>query len=353
MARSGTTIGGRHLAQCAGHSQRTGERCKRSAVGGSSTCYYHGPDVGQSKRPARSGPAGEPGGAPRRSRAFTTRELSTRTWPDYVRFFSQGNGWDHCGCTAYQGFRPPRDVRAWADKRDWNLDVKCRLVESGRAHGVLVYDGADPIGWCQFGPDNELPIRDGGARRRGLFAAGEERKWRITCFCTDPAYAGSGVAGIALRAALKAIARRGGGLVEAWPVAHIKLDESAEQKRRQLRRWYNKFVRLRRDPTADREALERHIAEAPPGVEVVSTGDGYDVRGVTVLDLRGGRQVQLDGIGTVSATGFARFHGGTTSMFQREGFRAVSVLPPSKRVKSTEAEPSRIIMQKVIDPATT
>ena len=49
-----------------------------------------------------------------RSGAFTTKELSNRTWPDYVRFFSQGNGWDHCGCTFAQGFRAPKEVRKWA-----------------------------------------------------------------------------------------------------------------------------------------------------------------------------------------------------------------------------------------------
>src|SRR5919109_1220813 len=70
---------------------------------------------------------------------FVTKELSKRTWPDYVRFFSQGNGWDHCGCTAYQGFRAPARVRKWADKRDWNLAVKCDLVDRGLAHGILVY----------------------------------------------------------------------------------------------------------------------------------------------------------------------------------------------------------------------
>lgn len=95
---------------------------------------------------------------------FTTKELSKRTWPDYARFFSQGNGWDHCGCTFMQGFRAPKHLRKWADQRDWNLEVKRGLVEDVRAHCVLV---------------------EAGVRRR-LFADGEERLWKITCFCTHP-----------------------------------------------------------------------------------------------------------------------------------------------------------------------
>jgi hypothetical protein len=48
-----------------------------------------------------------------------TKELSKRTWPDYVRFFSQGNGWDHCGCTAYQGFRAPLDGVGEVNGSNW------------------------------------------------------------------------------------------------------------------------------------------------------------------------------------------------------------------------------------------
>ena len=35
---------------------------------------------------------------------------------------------------------------------------KRALVRSGRAHGVLVYTGDEPVGWCQFGPVEELPL---------------------------------------------------------------------------------------------------------------------------------------------------------------------------------------------------
>lgn len=340
------------MAQCSGWSERTGERCRRSATAGAATCYYHSPSARQASSTVDRTHAAATGQGRDRGHmtgdTFTTKELSNRTWPDYVRFFSQGNGWDHCGCTAYQGFRPPSDVRAWADKRDWNLDVKCKLVGTGRAHGVLVYDRTEPIGWCQFGPDNELPIRDGGARRRSLFDDGEERRWRITCFCTHPDYARSGVAAVALRAALDAIARRGGGMVEAWPVAHVNLDDTAERERRRLTRWYNKFARLQRERPVDRSALERHIADAPDSVEVTAAGEDYEVRGVTLLALRGGGTLHIDGVGEVNATAFGRFHGGTVAMFQREGFDAVSVLPVSPRVREVSAQPARVVMQKTV-----
>ena len=36
-------------------------------------------------------------------------------------------------------------------------DAKERLVREDRAHASLVYDSADCVGWCQFGPPAELP----------------------------------------------------------------------------------------------------------------------------------------------------------------------------------------------------
>ena len=43
--------------------------------------------------------------------------------------------------------------------------------------------------------------------------------WRITCFVVDKEYRGRGVAVAGLRAALEAIRKKGGGLVEAYPVS--------------------------------------------------------------------------------------------------------------------------------------
>jgi GNAT superfamily N-acetyltransferase len=44
------------------------------------------------------------------------------------------------------------------------------------------------------------------------------RLWRITCFVVDKNYRKRGVASAALKAALEAIRKKGGGLVEAYPI---------------------------------------------------------------------------------------------------------------------------------------
>lgn len=94
-------------------------------------------------------------------------------------------------------------------------DMKRHLVEEGRAHAALVYDGKEAVGWCQFGTTLELP----GIKNRKNYEAGKPLKpdWRITCFFVDKERRGEGVAGISLDGALHEIARLGGGTVEAYP----------------------------------------------------------------------------------------------------------------------------------------
>lgn len=92
------------------------------------------------------------------------------------------------------------------------------LLVAGRAHGVLVYHAGAAVGWCQFGPREELPRIERGRKYRAL--AEELRRpptWRITCFFVDRPFRRTGVARFALHAALEAIQRHGGGLVEAYP----------------------------------------------------------------------------------------------------------------------------------------
>jgi GNAT superfamily N-acetyltransferase len=96
-----------------------------------------------------------------------------------------------------------------------NRSDKERRVRDGRAHAALVYDGAICVGWCQFGPTEELPrIKH---RRAYLAGSSAPPDWRITCFFVDREHRHGGVAAAALEGALEEIARLGGGTVESYP----------------------------------------------------------------------------------------------------------------------------------------
>jgi hypothetical protein len=98
-----------------------------------------------------------------------------------------------------------------------NQAEKRALVDAGRAHGILVYDDDEPVGWCQFGPAEELPLPGAPRLDYRIPPLGAGVRWRVTCFVTVTRRRRQGVASTALGGALKAIHMRGGGLVEAYP----------------------------------------------------------------------------------------------------------------------------------------
>jgi len=91
-------------------------------------------------------------------------------------------------------------------------------VEQGHSHGILVYSHDEPVGWCQYGARKELPRIDNNPKYRKLASASNKMLWRITCFVVHKKYRRREVARTALKAALAAIRKRGGGLVEAYPI---------------------------------------------------------------------------------------------------------------------------------------
>ena len=113
--------------------------------------------------------------------------------------------------------------------RKTNKRDKKALVRKGRSHAILVYDRERPVGWCQYGPKEELPRIDAGRGYKKIGPPGTDgRIWRITCFFTDREYRGKGVSKAALRGALESIRRRGGGIVESYPVVSGKMAAVAE-----------------------------------------------------------------------------------------------------------------------------
>lgn len=95
-----------------------------------------------------------------------------------------------------------------------NREDKERLVRAGQSHSALVYDGENVVGWCQFGSPTELSFRMRGYSKLDVSLP----DWRITCFFVDRNRRGEGVARAALLGALRMIASRGGGVVDAYPI---------------------------------------------------------------------------------------------------------------------------------------
>lgn len=235
---------------------------------------------------------------------FTTKELSKCTWPDFVTFFSQVHG---CACTLYCFGRhltlagntaaeraelygaPDRSRKyfpAQKQRRVQQLAAVGELLDRERYHGILVYAGGEPIGWCQYGRVEDLPVDPDDSIEKKMLARDPTSVWRITCFTTRIDYRRQGVASTALAAAVDAIRKRGGGWVEASPLAFSHYDP--------------KLPKLRRTFGWRSDEVREHLKDWPE----------QDIPGVGHFRAGGASARSVD-------------HRGTMSMFERVGFQPV------------------------------
>ena len=158
-----------------------------------------------------------------REPTFTAHEFTPARWSDFESLFRKYHGVSAgCWCMFYHREGPNGRLGDPA-RQERNRQDHRTLLRQGHAHGILVYDGDRPVGWCQFGRREELPRIERGRKYRELTGGlGPPPRWRITCFFVDRPYRRSGIARLALHAALDAISEHGGGVVEAYPATHLR-----------------------------------------------------------------------------------------------------------------------------------
>jgi GNAT superfamily N-acetyltransferase len=144
---------------------------------------------------------------------YTVRPLGPDTWDAFAQLAEKHNGvWGGCWCT---WFHPRRKALGIDTEVEAGRPYKELLVRQGKAHAALVFDGEVAVGWCEYGPPEELP----NIYHRKEYEAGLDRApdYRLTCFFVDRDHRRRGVAAVALQGALELIAQAGGGVVEAYP----------------------------------------------------------------------------------------------------------------------------------------
>jgi Acetyltransferase (GNAT) family len=142
---------------------------------------------------------------------YTTRLLGPDTWADFAGLVEANNGvWGGCWCIGFHPEGIGKDSTAAG-----NREAKRAHVANSTVHQVLVYDGDECVGWCQYGPPAEVAtIKNAAAYQKELV---DLPSWRIGCIFTGGRHRRQGVARAGIAAALSAIRQAGGGVVEAYP----------------------------------------------------------------------------------------------------------------------------------------
>jgi ribosomal protein S18 acetylase RimI-like enzyme len=145
--------------------------------------------------------------------------LTPERLADYLDFFDHrafpdNPRWAGCYCRfpLHDPSREVWDVKDAAGNRE-AVGGACR---SGRAGGVLAYDGEQVVGWCNAGPFTQFPM----LRDEPIPDAG--RSGVIFCFVVAPDRRGQGIGRALLEGACAQLAAQGLAAVLARPLKHAE-----------------------------------------------------------------------------------------------------------------------------------
>ena len=141
-----------------------------------------------------------------------TAVLTPAAWEQVEALFGERGACAGCWCMFWRLGKGER----FADLQGEQLKQRFRAgVLGGTVHGVLAFDGGEPVGWATFGPRLSFARLQ---RSPSLACDDPERVWSIPCFFVRRSHRRRGIARALLSAALGEMRQRGVMLVEGYPV---------------------------------------------------------------------------------------------------------------------------------------
>jgi GNAT superfamily N-acetyltransferase len=143
---------------------------------------------------------------------FAVRALEPGLWPQFEALFGRNGACAGCWCMFWRLEKGERfeDIKGKTARQRMRA-----MVLSGKALGMLAFDGAQPVGWLSYGPRRDYPKLD---RAPSLACDDADRVWSLPCFFIRRDYRQQGVATALLAAAIKTLRKRGVEIAEAYPV---------------------------------------------------------------------------------------------------------------------------------------
>jgi GNAT superfamily N-acetyltransferase len=143
------------------------------------------------------------------------RPLTPERWADFENLFGANGACGGCWCMFWRLPRKQFD----AQKGDGNKAAMQGLVEAGETPGLIGYLGDLPVGWVAVAPRGDYLAL---GRSRILKPVDNEPVWSVSCLFVEKSHRRKGVSVQLIRAAVEQVRRRGGKIVEAYPVEPVK-----------------------------------------------------------------------------------------------------------------------------------
>ena len=146
---------------------------------------------------------------------FEYHSLTPDRWADLEQLFGARGACGGCWCMLWRLKRSEFEKQKGAQ----NKAAFKAVVDSGEAPGILAYADGSPIGWCALAPRETYPALD---RSRVLKRIDDKPVWSIVCLFIARPYRRKGVSVELLKAASEYVRKRGGKIVEGYPVEPCK-----------------------------------------------------------------------------------------------------------------------------------
>ncbi len=141
---------------------------------------------------------------------MTVAPLTAQRWPALEDLFGRAGACNGCWCMYWRIGPRYRERPREDNKRDLR-----DLASSARPPGLLAFDGARCVGWCELAPRAELAWLD---HARYLKPVDDLPVWAVPCFYIRRSHRGQGVMGALIEEAVAAAASAGAPAVEAYPI---------------------------------------------------------------------------------------------------------------------------------------
>ena len=137
--------------------------------------------------------------------------LTQERWSDFEALFGERGACGGCWCMFWRLKRAEFEHR----KGSGNKSAMKTIVNSGKIPGILAFYEGKPVGWCSVAPREQFSALE---RSRILKRIDDLPVWSITCFYIEKHYREKGLSIQLLKAAVEYVKRRGGKILEAYPV---------------------------------------------------------------------------------------------------------------------------------------
>jgi GNAT superfamily N-acetyltransferase len=141
---------------------------------------------------------------------LTIRPLTPDLWPALEDLFGENGACNGCWCM-YGRIGSSYRKRS----REENKAEFREIVERGPPPGLLAFDGAMAVGWCQLTPRDAVPWLD---RTWRLKRVDDVPVWSLSCLYVRKGHRRQGVTSALIAAALKAAKHANAPALEVYPL---------------------------------------------------------------------------------------------------------------------------------------